>query len=92
MTVNANVLDIASLVATWISAIVTAVDLMALVAKASFINAQLDPFYWNRRSYHLERWAKAHGRGFFLIAPFAQPPTDPVVRAQLTGLCGIAKA
>lgn len=91
MAADEHVLDIANLAASWISAIVTAVGLMALIAQASFIKAQLDPFYKTRGRHHLGRWAKHHKEGFSLMALFARPPTGPVIRAQLTGLCGIVK-
>ena len=91
MAIDGQVIDIANLAASWISAIVTAVGLMALVAQASFIKAQLDPFYKTRGQHHLGRWAKHHKEGFSLAALFARPPVGPVIQAQLTGLCGLKK-
>ena len=79
MAADEHVLDIANLAASWISAFVTAVGLMALIAQASFIKAQLDPFYKTRGRHHLGRWAKHHKEGFSLTALFAQPPTGPVI-------------
>jgi hypothetical protein len=91
MAADGHVLDIANLAASWISAIVTAVGLMALIAQASFIKAQLDPFYMARGRHHLGRWAKHRKEGFSLMALFARPPNGPVIKAQLTGLCGMVK-
>lgn len=91
MAADGHALDIASLAASWISAIVTAVGLTALIAQASFIKTQLDPFYKTRGRHHLGRWATHHKEGFSPMALFARPPTGPVIKAQLTGLCGLAK-
>ncbi|KAI1501485.1 hypothetical protein F5X99DRAFT_201161 [Biscogniauxia marginata] len=82
-------MDTSSLVATWLSFVVTTVGLGGLITQASAINDQMDPFHATRTVEYLGVWFQRQARfPWWTIA--RPPPQGPVVSARIAdGFCGV---
>lgn len=81
--------DTSSIVAAWLSLLVTTIGLGGIVSQAAAINARLDPFHANRTREYLGVWIlRQQNFPWYTLAK--TPPVGPVVTANLTdGFCGL---